>query len=186
MTRPTTSRIGIYPGTFDPITNGHLDLIDRALALFDHLIIAIAENPDKVQLFSAPERRDMIIDSLKLLQNGDPKHQVEVVIFNGLLAHFAIERKATAILRGLRAVSDFEFEFQIALTNRTLAPDVEAVFLMPNAKYTYLSSSIIKDVARHGGDVAKLVPPVVVQRLTERFRIKDSRDGTDTAGPSRR
>jgi len=170
MTGPTKNRIGIYPGTFDPITYGHLDLIDRALALFDHLIVAVAVNPAKVHLFTPEDRRDMILECLKLLDIEDVQRRVEVVVFSGLLAHLAVERGATAILRGLRAVSDFEFEFQIALTNRTLAPSVEAVFLMPNAKYTYLSSTIIKNVAQHGGDVTRLVPPVVVQRLTDRFR----------------
>lgn len=170
MTVPTKNRIGIYPGTFDPITYGHLDLINRAMALFDHLIVAVAINPAKVHLFTPDERKEMILECLKLLEVPDIGERLEVVTFNGLLAHLAIERGATAILRGLRAVSDFEFEFQIALTNRNLAPSVEAVFLMPNAKYTYLSSSIIKNVAQHGGDVSKLVPPIVVQRLAERFK----------------
>ena len=170
MTGPTKNRIGIYPGTFDPITFGHLDLINRALALFDHLIVAVAVNPAKVHLFTPEDRRDMILECLKLLEMDDVQRRLEVVIFRGLLAHLAVERGATAILRGLRAVSDFEFEFQIALTNRTLAPSVEAVFLMPNAKYTYLSSTIIKNVAQYGGDVTKLVPPIVVDRLAERYR----------------
>jgi pantetheine-phosphate adenylyltransferase len=170
MTGPTKNRIGIYPGTFDPITYGHLDLINRALALFDHLIVAVAVNPAKVHLFPSEERRDMILECLSLLEMEDIQRRVEVVVFSGLLAHLAVERGATAILRGLRAVSDFEFEFQIALTNRTLAPLVEAVFLMPNAKYTYLSSTIIKNVALHGGDVTTLVPPIVVQRLAQRYR----------------
>jgi pantetheine-phosphate adenylyltransferase len=111
----------------------------------------------------------MINDSLDQLEIKPAGSRIEVVMFDGLLAHLAMERKATAILRGLRAVSDFEFEFQMALTNRSLAPSVEAVYLMPNAKYTYLSSSIIKDVARHGGDVSRFVPPLVAQRLSDRF-----------------
>jgi pantetheine-phosphate adenylyltransferase len=165
----TNDRLGIYPGTFDPITNGHLDLIDRALHLFDHLLIAVALNPNKNPLFSSAERAQLIRDSLPLLHAHDWQSRVEIVEFHGLLAHFAIERKALSIIRGLRAVSDFEFEFQIALTNRSLAPNVETVFLMPNAKYTYLASTIIKDVARHGGDVAPFVPPAVLAALRARF-----------------
>jgi len=165
----TNDRLGIYPGTFDPITNGHLDLIDRALHLFDHLLIAVALNPNKNPLFSSAERAQLIRDSLPLLNAHDWQSRVEIVEFHGLLAHFAIERKALSIIRGLRAVSDFEFEFQIALTNRSLAPNVETVFLMPNAKYTYLASTIIKDVARHGGDVAPFVPPAVLAALRARF-----------------
>lgn len=165
----TSDRLGIYPGTFDPITNGHLDLIDRALHLFDHLLIAVALNPNKNPLFSSAERAQLIRDSLPLLKAQNWQSRVEIVEFHGLLAHFAIERKALSIIRGLRAVSDFEFEFQIALTNRSLAPNVETVFLMPNAKYTYLASTIIKDVARHGGDVAPFVPPAVLSALRARF-----------------
>ena len=165
----TSDRLGIYPGTFDPITNGHLDLIDRALHLFDLLLIAVALNPNKNPLFASAERAQMIRDSLPLLKAHDWGNRVEIVEFHGLLAHFAMERKALSIIRGLRAVSDFEFEFQIALTNRSLAPDVETVFLMPNAKYTYLASTIIKDVASHGGDVSPFVPPAVLTALRARF-----------------
>jgi len=169
MAKSSVGRIGIYPGSFDPVTFGHIDLIDRALLLFDHLIVAVAENISKTPLFTAEERRDMIVESLDLLKQTSARDRLEVVIFGGLLAQFAIDRGATAILRGLRAVSDFEFELQMALTNRTLAKDVEAVFLMPNAKYIYLSSSTIKDVARHGGDVSKFVPAFVAKRLQDRF-----------------
>ena len=165
-----TSRLGIYPGTFDPITHGHLDLIDRALVLFDHLIVAIAVNPGKEPLFSGPEREQMIRASLGLLKAADAASRVEVVEFHGLLAHLALERGALSILRGLRAVSDFEYEFQIALTNRSLAPTIETVFLMPNARYAFLSSTIIKDVACHGGDVSAFVPPPVLDRLKAKFR----------------
>ena len=167
MTR--TDRLGLYPGTFDPITNGHLDLIDRALHLFDHLLIAVALNPNKNPLFSSAERAQLVRESLPQLQSADWKSRVEIVEFHGLLAHLAMDRKAISIIRGLRAVSDFEYEFQIALTNRSLAPDVETVFLMPNAKYTYLASTIIKDVARHGGDVSPFVPPAVLAALRARF-----------------
>ncbi|HWO56680.1 MAG TPA: pantetheine-phosphate adenylyltransferase [bacterium] len=162
-------RLGIYPGTFDPITNGHLDLIDRALHLFDRLLIAVAINPNKSPLFSGAERVKLIRESLPFLKAQDWAERVEVVEFEGLTAYLATDRKALSIIRGLRAVSDFEFEFQIALTNRSLAPTVETVFLMPNAKYTYLSSAIIKDVARHGGDVAAFVPPPVLTALRNRF-----------------
>lgn len=162
-------RLGVYAGTFDPVTFGHLDLIHRALALFDHLIVAIADNPAKSPLFTPDERREMIIACLDTFEDTDLDERVEVVVFRGLLANLARDRGATAFLRGLRAVSDFEFEFQMALTNRALVPEVEAVYLMPNAKYTYLSSSVIKDVARHGGDVSKFVPPLVAKQLTERF-----------------
>jgi pantetheine-phosphate adenylyltransferase len=162
-------RLGIYPGSFDPITNGHLDLIDRALHLFDDLLIAIAQNPSKSPLFTSAERAEMIRDSLQLLKAPDWQGRVVVFEFEGLLARLALERNAVSIIRGLRAVSDFEYEFQIALTNRTLAPTIETVFLMPNARYTYLSSAIMKDVARHGGDVSTLVPPAVLKKLKERF-----------------
>jgi pantetheine-phosphate adenylyltransferase len=162
-------RLGIYPGTFDPITNGHLDLIDRALHLFDYLLIAVALNPAKSPLFSGAERARMIRDSLPLLKAHGWAKRVEIFEFEGLLAHLAIERRALSIIRGLRAVSDFEYEFQIALTNRALAPTIETVFLMPNAKYTYLASTIIKDVARHGGDVSAFVPPAVLTALKIRF-----------------
>ena len=165
-------RIGIYPGSFDPVTHGHIDLIDRALSLFDRLIVAVAENMSKTPLFTAEERRDMILESFDQLKSTSARDRIEVVVFGGLLAQYAVDRGATAILRGLRAVSDFEFELQMALTNRSLAKDIEAVFLMPNAKYIYLSSSIIKDVARHGGDVSKFVPPLVAKRLRERFSDK--------------
>ncbi len=171
MTVERAPRTGLYAGTFDPITFGHLDLVHRALALFDSLIIAIAENPAKTPLFSAEERRALILECLPTLEDGNLDKRVEVLVFDGLLADLARDRKVTAFLRGLRAVSDFEFEFQMALTNRALVPEVEAVYLMPNAKYSYLSSSVIKDVARHGGDVSKFVPSIVAQRMAERFAL---------------
>jgi pantetheine-phosphate adenylyltransferase len=166
---PAKRRLAIYPGSFDPITNGHLDLIDRALELFDNLIVAVAQNSSKTPLFSPDERRAMIVESLPLLKAADVQKRVEVVTFRGLVADFAISNDATALVRGLRAISDFEYEFQIALTNRTLAPNVETVFLMPNAKYTFLSSTIIKDVAKYDGDVSKFVPPPVLACLRARF-----------------
>ncbi len=156
-------RTAIYPGTFDPITNGHVDLVGRALSMFDYLIIAVGHNPEKRTLFDVDERLAMARESLSEFQN------VGVETFTGLLAEFAARKKATAIVRGLRVVSDFEFEFQMALMNRRLAPGIETVYLMPNEKYTYLSSTIIKDVARFGGDISRFVPEPVVRVLRERF-----------------
>lgn len=159
-TRPRTA---VYPGTFDPITNGHLDLVGRALPLFDRLIVAVGHNPDKRTLFDIDQRLNMVQESLRGFAN------VTVESFSGLLAEFAKERGIAAIVRGLRAVSDFEFEFQMALMNRRLAPGIETVYLMPNEKYTYLSSTIIKDVARHGGDISHFVPELVAVLLEKKF-----------------
>jgi pantetheine-phosphate adenylyltransferase len=156
-------KIAIYPGSFDPITNGHLDLIQRGLQLFDRLVVAIADNPDKKPLFSGEERVEMVKTAVK-----NPK-QVKVVLFSGLLANLAKEIKASAIIRGVRAVSDFEFEFQLALMNRKLAPKTETVFLIPSEKYTYLSSNLIKDVARFDGDISCFVPQIVEKGLKEKF-----------------
>ena len=156
----------LYPGTFDPITNGHLDLIERALALFDDLIIAVAENPQKKPLFSLTERKELLKKTLSAFQ------RVKIIGFEGLTAQLAKEKGVTAIVRGLRAVSDFEYEFQIALMNRRLAPQVETVFLMPSEKYTYLSSTVIKDVFSHGGDVSGLVPQAVLEALKGKFGNK--------------
>jgi pantetheine-phosphate adenylyltransferase len=156
-------RSAIYPGTFDPITNGHLDLVRRALTMFDRLIVAVGHNPEKRPLFSIDERLAMVRDSLAEYSN------ITVEAFAGLTAEFAGTRDVVAIVRGLRAVSDFEFEFQMALMNRHLAPGIETVYLMPNEKYTYLSSTIIKDVARYGGDISRFVPAPVAKVLREKF-----------------
>jgi pantetheine-phosphate adenylyltransferase len=156
-------RIAVYPGSFDPVTNGHLDLIQRGLLLFDQMVVAIADNPNKKPLFSGEERLEMVRKTMK-----DDK-RVEIMLFSGLLANLAEERKACAIIRGVRAVSDFEFEFQLALMNRKLAPHTETVFLIPSEKYTYLSSNLIKDIARFDGDVSCFVPEIVRGRLKEKF-----------------
>jgi len=156
----------LYPGTFDPITNGHLDIIERALGLFDGLLIAVAENPQKKTLFPLAGRTEL----LKKVLSGFQK--VEIISFGGLTAQLAKEKGVTAIVRGLRAVSDFEYEFQIALMNRRLAPQVETIFLMPSEKYTYLSSTVIKDVFSHGGDVSGLVPQAVLEALKGKFGNK--------------
>ena len=152
-------KTAIYPGSFDPITNGHLDVIERAARLFDHLIIAVADNSEKRPLFSPEERVRLISESVTGLAN------VEVISFRGLLVDFAGSRGAMVVVRGLRAVTDFEYEFQMALMNRTLRGDVETVFLAAREEYTYLSSRIIKEVARLGGHVGRMVPPAVALAL---------------------
>jgi pantetheine-phosphate adenylyltransferase len=152
-------RIGVYPGTFDPITNGHVDLIARGLRLFDKIYVAVAPSPRKAPTFDLAERVEMVRLTTKDLPN------VEVEPFHGLLVTFVRERGAHGIIRGLRAVSDFEYEFQMALTNRKLAPSIGTVFLVPHEKYTYLNSTIVREVARLGGDVTGFVPPSVRRRL---------------------
>lgn len=157
------TRIAIYPGSFDPPTRGHEDLIRRALGLADKLIVAVAINPNKQPLFDVEER-------LRLLQVavGD-ESRVELVSFSGLLADFARERGATMAVRGLRAVSDFEYEFQMALMNRRLNPELETVFLVPAVDLTYLSSSLVREAARFGGNLDGLVHPAVADALKQRF-----------------
>jgi len=153
----------IYPGTFDPITNGHLDVLARAARLFDRITVAIAQNPGKAPLFTAEERLAMVQPNLAPLSN------VGATIFGGLLVDFAVEQKAVAIIRGLRALSDFEFEFNMALMNRHLQPRIEAIFVMPNEQFSYTSSSLVKQVARYGGDVGHFVPPNVAEALRKAF-----------------
>ena len=156
----------IYPGTFDPITNGHLDILDRAIKLFDEIIITIAVNPGKKPLFSLQERKNLI---KKALTSHHDKAAVKIEGFDGLLVNFAMEKQASAIIRGLRAVSDFEYEFQMALMNRRLSEGISTVFMMPHEKYTYLNSTIVKEVARLGGDISNFVPPAIEQALLQKF-----------------
>lgn len=160
-----SQRCAIYPGSFDPITNGHLSIVDRALTIFDKLTIAILTNPQKEPLFSIEERISMIKESL----HGSPN--VEVDTFGGLLVDYAVEKKANVILRGLRALSDFEYEFQMALMNRKLNREVQSLFLMTDYKWFYISSTIIKEAAGLGGDISGLVPEIVEKRLKEKFGV---------------
>ena len=153
----------LYPGTFDPITFGHIDLVKRARRLFDKLVVAVADNPDKRPLFSVAERIEIIREVTSDMDG------IEVSSFSDLTARYAKGIEAMVIIRGLRAVSDFEFEFQMALMNRKIEPAVETVFLMPNEKFSYLSSSLIKDIAKRGGDISCFVPPLVEMKLKERF-----------------
>ncbi|MCQ4324117.1 pantetheine-phosphate adenylyltransferase [Stutzerimonas stutzeri] len=153
----------LYPGTFDPITMGHADLVERASRLFDQVIIAVAANPKKNPLFPLEQRVELAREVTKHLPN------VEVMGFSTLLAHFVKEQSANILLRGLRAVSDFEYEFQLANMNRQLAPDVESLFLTPSEKYSYISSTLVREIASLGGDVSKFVHPAVMQALKERF-----------------
>jgi pantetheine-phosphate adenylyltransferase len=157
-------RIAIYPGTFDPITYGHIDVVNRAAQLFGKVIILIAENPSKTPLFTIEERVAMIREIFR------GKRGIEVDRFQGLLMDYARRKKASAVVRGLRAVSDFEYEFQMALMNRKLAPEVDTVFLVPHERYTYLNSTIVREVARLGGDVSDFVSPGVRRRLLAKLR----------------
>jgi pantetheine-phosphate adenylyltransferase len=156
-------RRAIYPGSFDPVTNGHLDIIERARKLFDEVIVAVAHNEQKQGLFSLAERLRLLRETI-----GTQDH-VRVASFDGLLVEFAVQEQAVAVVRGLRAISDFEFEFQMALMNRQLETRVETIFLMPKEEYTYLSSRIVKEIARLGGDMSKFVPKTVARALSKKF-----------------
>ena len=156
----------VYPGMFDPMHNGHLDLIERSLRIFDELIVAVVANPSKQPLFSVGERLEMIDEATANLSN------LRIVAFDGLLIDLVTRERADCIVRGLRAVSDFEYEFQMALMNRKLRSTVETVFLMPHEKYTYIASRLIKEVASFGAAVTGLVPPIVEKRLAEKFPPK--------------
>jgi pantetheine-phosphate adenylyltransferase len=157
-------KLAVYPGSFDPLTNGHVDIIERGTRLFDKIVVAVLVNADKSPLFTMQERLDIVRDVFK----GRPN--VEVDTFEGLLVDYVARRKAHVIVRGLRALSDFESEFQMALMNRRLSPEVETVFMMPAEQYTYISSRLIKEVFALGGQVRGLVPEVVERRLTEKQR----------------
>ena len=164
-------RIGVYPGTFDPVTRGHLDIISRATRVVDRLILGVAMNEDKGPLFSVEERVAMLEAEIKNLDNHDGS-AIEVKPFNNLLTQFATSVGAVVIIRGLRAVSDFEFEFQMVGMNSRLSPEVETVFLMAADKYQFISSRLVKEVGRLGGDVGEFVSPRVRDQLNERFKRK--------------
>ncbi len=156
------TRIAVYPGSFDPVTNGHLDIIERAAQLFDHLIVAVSVNPGKKPLFSFDERVELLTEVL------EPYKNVSVDRFRGLTVNYAKEKGAQAIIRGLRAISDFENEFQMALTNKKLKNEVETVFMMSQSQWLFLSSSTVKEVASFGGCVSDFVPPIVERKLLEK------------------
>jgi pantetheine-phosphate adenylyltransferase len=157
------SASALYPGTFDPPTNGHIDLIQRGAKLFDHLIVAILNNPVKNPLFTVEERVEMLRESTAALDN------VTVATFDGLMVEFARQQGVSAVLRGIRAISDYEYEFQMALMNRRLAPEIETVFLQPAGRYSFVSSRMLKEVFAFGGDISGLVPPNVLKRLRDRM-----------------
>ena len=156
-------RVAVYPGTFDPVTNGHVDLAERSLRMFDRVIVAVAANPKKQPLFELSERIVMFKRATKGYRN------LVIEGFDGLLVDYVKERKAVAIIRGLRAVSDFEHEMQMALMNRRLDNNIETVFMMPNEEYSFITSTIVKEAASYGGDVSSLVPKVVVEKLRKRY-----------------
>ena len=153
----------LYPGTFDPPTNGHIDLIQRGAKLFDHLVVAVLNNPGKNPFFTVEERVEMLQESISALSN------VSVATFDGLMVDFARQQGASAVLRGIRAISDYEYEFQMALMNRRLAPEIETVFLQPAGRYSFISSRMLKEVFSFGGDVTGLLPPNVYKRLRGRI-----------------
>ena len=162
-------KIAIYPGTFDPVTNGHVDVAKRAAELFDKVIVCVAVNTLKEPLFTGAERVKMIREAVKDIKN------IEVEEFQGLLVDYARKKNADAIVRGLRAVSDFEYEFQMALTNRKLCSDVDTIFLMPHENYTYLNSTIVREIARFGGDVTEFVPEHVKRELMTKNRFASTK-----------
>jgi pantetheine-phosphate adenylyltransferase len=157
----------IYPGSFDPLTFGHIDVVERSARLFDRVVMAIITNPQKSPLFTVEERRDIIRE---IVVSRFPN--VEVDVFHGLLVDYAMKKKAQVIVRGIRAVTDYEYEFQMALMNRRLEPQIETVFMMPAENYSYLSSRLVKEIAELGGSVEGLVPETVQKRLKERFKSK--------------
>ena len=156
--------IAIYPGSFDPCTNGHLDIIERSSKIFEKVVVAVLVNSSKVPTFSVEDRIDLLKTATKHIPN------VEVVSFNGLLAQFAEQQKAKVIIKGLRAVSDFEYEFQMSLTNNKLNPNVETLFMTTKSENMYLSSSIVREVARYGGDISDMVPKVITEKIYNKFK----------------
>jgi pantetheine-phosphate adenylyltransferase len=162
----TKKVVALYPGTFDPVTYGHIDVIERASQFFEKLIVTVAINPNKIPLFSEEERKDMLIRSVKRFPN------VEVDVFKGLVVDYARLKKASVVIRGLRAVSDFEYEFQMSLTNRKLAPEISTIFMMPNEKYTYLNSSLVRELIYYGANVSDFVPPYVIRLYKKKINKK--------------
>jgi pantetheine-phosphate adenylyltransferase len=160
-------KTAIYPGTFDPVTYGHVDVAERAARLFDKVTICVATNSSKAPIFNGNERVQLVREAVRKIKN------IEVEEFDGLLVEYARAKKADAIVRGLRAVSDFEYEFQMALTNRKLCADIDTVFLMPDEKYTYLNSSIVREIAKFGGNVSEFVPPHVQRELLKKFEMQN-------------
>ena len=158
--------LAIYPGSFDPITNGHFDLIQRSSRIFDHLIVALLTNAEKQPLFSVEERVEMLVEVTRDMKN------VSVDTFSGLLVEYAVKKNARAIVRGIRAFSDYEYEIQMALTNRKLQPKLETLFLMPAEEYAYISSRLVKEICWHGGSMKGLVPPLVEKRLRKKVVSK--------------
>jgi pantetheine-phosphate adenylyltransferase len=167
--QPKPARVvAIYPGSFDPITSGHLDLIERGARIFDRLIVSVLRNETKQPLFSVEERMEMLCEAVQGLPN------VEVDSFNGLLIQYAASKNATALLRGIRAISDYEYELQMAHMNRRLAPRIETIFLMAREAHSFISSRLVKEVISLGGDINGLVPPFVEKRLRERLRMPEA------------
>jgi pantetheine-phosphate adenylyltransferase len=160
-------RRAIYPGSFDPVTNGHLDIIERGCKLFDEIIVSILVHPEKQPFFTIEERREMLSEVLKLIDKGHCA--VRVDSFQGLLVNYAVAQKANAIVRGIRAISDYEYELQMALMNRQLEPSLETLFMVPASGLTYISSSLVREVSRFGGDVSGLVHPAVATALARKF-----------------
>jgi pantetheine-phosphate adenylyltransferase len=169
-------RRAIYPGSFDPVTNGHLDIIQRGCKLFDEIIVAILVNPDKTPFFSVEERREILAGVLKDIEQGGCKVVVES--FEGLLVQYAAERKAHAIVRGIRAISDYEYELQMALMNRRLEPSLETVFMMPAEEYSYVSSRLVKEVFHLGGNIDGLVPGLVEERMRTKSKGQSPKSKT--------
>lgn len=159
-------KIAVYPGSFDPLTNGHLNIVERTTKIFDKLIVAVATDSEKSNLFSAQERTDMIKEATKNIE------KVEVKLFSGLLTDFVRKNKANIIIRGMRAISDFEHESQLALMNKRLAPEIETIFMVTCSKYSYLNSSIVKEIASFNGDISQLVPEIVEKNLKTLFLNK--------------